>query len=194
MKLVFVEHLLCADQYDKAIYQANTHANPMTQVAASIVWMTKLSPTQRPKQQSLNGRTGFKFRFDWLQIISPFHVTRLSPEWMTRSDEYIVFGLTDLEGNGTPLQYSCLENPIDGAAWWAAVHAKGRTWLSDFTFTFHFHALEKEVATHSGVVAWRIAGTGETGGLLSMGSHRVGHNWSDLAAERSSAQPLALLP
>ena len=80
MKLVFVEHLLCADQYDKAIYQANTHANPMTQVAPSIVWMTKLSPTQRPKQQSLNGRTGFKLRFDWLQIISPFHVTRLSPE------------------------------------------------------------------------------------------------------------------
>ena len=88
------------------------------------------------------------------------------------------------EGNGTPLQYSCLENPMDGGAWWAAVHwvAKSRTWLRDFTFTFHFHALEKEMATHSSVLAWRILGTGEPGGLPSMGSHRVGHNWSDLAA------------
>ena len=93
---------------------------------------------------------------------------------------YIFYG----EGNGTPLQYSCLENPMDGGAWWAAVHGvvKSRIWLSDFTFTFHFHALEKEMATHSCVLAWRIPGTGEPGGLLSMGSHRVGHNWSDLAA------------
>ena len=82
------------------------------------------------------------------------------------------------EGNGNPLQYSCLENPMDGGAWWAAVHgvAKSRTQLSDFTFTFHFHALEKEMATHSSVLAWRIPGTGEPGGLLSMGSHRVGHD------------------
>ena len=89
-----------------------------------------------------------------------------------------------LEGNGTPLQYSCLENPMDGGAWWAAVHgvAEGWTWLSNFTFTFHFHALEKEMATHSSVLAWRIPGTGEPGGLPSMGSHRVGHDWSDLAA------------
>ena len=88
------------------------------------------------------------------------------------------------EGDGTPLQYSCLENPMDGGAWWAAVHgvAKSRTWLSDFPFTFHFHALEKEIATHSSVLAWRIPGTGEPSGLLSMGSHRVGHDWSDLAA------------
>ena len=88
------------------------------------------------------------------------------------------------EGSGTPLQYSCLENPMDGGAWWAKVHgvAKSRTWLSDFTFTFHFHALEKEMATHSSVVAWRIPGTGEPGGLPSLGSHRVGHDWSDLAA------------
>ena len=66
------------------------------------------------------------------------------------------------EGNGTPLQYSCLENPMDGGAWWAAVHgvAKGQTRLSDFTFTFHCHALEKEMATHSSVLAWRIPGTG----------------------------------
>ena len=60
--------------------------------------------------------------------------------------------------------------------------ARSRTWLSDFTFTFHFHALEKEIATHSSVLAWRIPWMGEPGGLLSMGSHRVGHNWSDLAA------------
>ena len=88
------------------------------------------------------------------------------------------------EGNGTPLQYSCLENPTDGGAWWAAVHgvAQSRTRLSDFTFTFHFHALEKEMATHSSVLAWRIPGTGEPGGLPSMGPHRVGHDWSDLAA------------
>ena len=74
------------------------------------------------------------------------------------------------EGNGTPLQYSCLENPMDGGAWWAAVHgvAEGRTRLSDFTFTFHFPALEKEMATHSSVLAWRIPGTGEPGGLLSV--------------------------
>ena len=82
------------------------------------------------------------------------------------------------EGNGTPLQYSCLENPMNGGAWWAVVHgvAKSQTRLSDFTFTFHFHALEKEMATHSSVLAWRIPGTGEPGGLLSMGSHRVGHD------------------
>ena len=82
------------------------------------------------------------------------------------------------ESNGTPLQYSCLENPMDGGAWSAAVHgvAKSRTRLSDFTFTFHFHALEKEMATHSSVLAWRIPGTVEPGGLPSMGSHRVGHD------------------
>ena len=82
------------------------------------------------------------------------------------------------EGNGTPLQYSCLQNPMDGGAWKATVHgvAEGRTQLSDFTFTFHFHALEKEMATHSSVLAWRIPGTAEPGGLPSMGSHRVGHD------------------
>ena len=80
------------------------------------------------------------------------------------------------EGNGNPLQY--------GGAWWAAVHgvANSRIWLSDFTFAFHFHALEKEMATHSSALAWRIPGTGEPGGLPSMGSHRAGHDWSNLAA------------
>ena len=72
---------------------------------------------------------------------------------------------------------------MDGEAWKAAVHgvAEGQTWLSNFTFTFHFHSLEKKMATHSSVLAWRISGTGEPGGLPSMGSHRVRHNWSDSA-------------
>ena len=87
------------------------------------------------------------------------------------------------EGGGDPLQCSCLENPRDGGAWWAAVYGitQSQTRLSDLTFTFHFHALKKEMATHSSVLAWRIPGTGEPGGLPSMGSHRVGHDWSDLA-------------
>ena len=81
------------------------------------------------------------------------------------------------ECNSTPLQYSCLENPMDGGAWQAEVHGvtKSRTRLRDLTFTFHFHALEKEMATHSSVLAWRIPGMGEPGGPPSMGSHRVGH-------------------
>ena len=81
-------------------------------------------------------------------------------------------------GQGNPVQYSCLENPVNRGAWWATFHgvAKSRTQLSDFTFTFHFHALEKEMATHSRALAWRIPGTAEPGGLPSMGLHRVGHN------------------
>ena len=82
------------------------------------------------------------------------------------------------EGNGTPLQYSCLENPMDGGAWWAAVNevAKSRTRLSDFTLAFHFLALGKKMATHSSVLAWRIPGMREPDGLPSMGLHRVGHD------------------
>ena len=82
------------------------------------------------------------------------------------------------EGNGTPLQYSCLENPMDGGAQEAAVHGvtESRTRLSNFTFTFHFHTLEKEMATHSSILAWRIPGAGEPGGMTSMGLHRVGHD------------------
>ena len=82
------------------------------------------------------------------------------------------------EGNGTPLQDSCLENPMDGGAWQAAIHgvAKSQTRLRDSNFTFYFHALEKEMATHSSVLAWRIPGTGEPGGLPSMGLHRVRHD------------------
>ena len=96
----------------------------------------------------------------------------ISP-WISSSIRSACLG----EGNGTPLQYSCLKNPMDGGAWWAAVHgvAKSRARMSDCTFTFHFHTLEKEMATHSSVLAWRIPGTAEPGGLLSMGSHRVRH-------------------
>ena len=83
---------------------------------------------------------------------------------------------------------------MDGGAWWAAVHrvAKSRTRLSNFTFTFHFHALEKEMATLSSALAWRIPGTGELGGLPSMGSHRVGHDWSDLAAAAVTPKVMCL--
>ena len=103
----------------------------------------------------------------------------------TTEQLYFHFSLSCIgEGNGNPLQCSCVENPKDGGASWAAVYgvAQSQTWLSDFTLTFHFHALEKEMATHYSVLAWRIPGMGEPGGLLSMGSHRVGHDWSDLAA------------
>ena len=80
------------------------------------------------------------------------------------------------EGNGTPLQYSCLENPMDGGPWKAAVHGVAEGRLSDFTFTFHFHALEKEMATHSNTLAWKIPWMEEPGRLQSMGSQRVGHD------------------
>ena len=97
------------------------------------------------------------------------------------------------EGNGTPLQYSCLENPMDGGAWKAVVHGvtEGQTRQSNFTYTFHFHALEKEMATHSSVFTWRIPGTVEPGGLPFMGSHRVGHDWSNLAT--AAAYPFLII-
>ena len=93
----------------------------------------------------------------------------------------IIFWILEVptgEGNGTPFQYSCLANPMGGGTWQAAVRGVAKSWarLSDFTFTFHFQALEKEMATHSSVLAWRIPGTGEPGGLLSMGLHRVRHD------------------
>ena len=81
-------------------------------------------------------------------------------------------------GHGNPFQYSCLENPMDRGDWRATAHRVAKSWtgMCDFTFTFHFHALEKEMATHSSVLAWRIPGTGEPGGLPSMGLYRVGHD------------------
>ena len=96
------------------------------------------------------------------------------------------------EGSGNPLQYFCLENPMDGGAWWAVVHgvAKSGTRLSDFTFTFHFPALEKETATHSSVLAWRIPGTREPGGLPSMGSQSRTRlkRLSSSSSQRSNAE------
>ena len=88
------------------------------------------------------------------------------------------------EGNGNPLQYSCLENPVGRGAWRAAVHrvAQSRTWLKRLSMRACMHALEKERATHSSILAWRIPGTEEPGGLPSMKSYRVRHDSSDLAA------------
>ena len=110
----------------------------------------------------------------------------LDKQWLT-AFAYMHY-ISNGEGNGIPLQYSCLENPMDGGAWWAAVHGVTKSWtrLSDFTFTFQFHALEKEMATHSSVLAWRTPGTGEPGGLLSMGLHRVGQDWSDSSSSSSN--------
>ena len=125
-------------------------------------------------------RYGFVAPTYRFSLLSSGLLLSLSQQWQAKSFSCsISFG----EGNGTPLQYSCLENPMDGGAWWAAVHGvtKSQTWLSNFTFTFHFHTLEKEMATQSSVLAWRTPGTGEPGGLPSVGSHRVGHDWSNLA-------------
>ena len=120
-------------------------------------WQADSFTTEPPKKPLWNFKTGIMYGANYIFLITT---------------------------HGTPLQYSCLESPMDWRAWWAAVPgvAKSRTRLSNFTFTFYFHALEKETATHSSVLAWRIPGTGEPGGLLSMGLHRVGHDWSDLAA------------
>ena len=123
-------------------------------------------------------------RIDWLDLLAVQGTLRVFSNTTVQKHQFFGTQLSFGDGSGNPLQYSCLEDPMDGGAWWAAVLgvAKSQTWLSDFTFTFHFHALEKEMATHSSVLAWRIPGTGEPGGLPSLGSHRVRHNWSDLAA------------
>ena len=142
-----------------------------------VFWMLSFKPTFH-SPLSLSSR-GFLVLLQFLPYLSQSHFP-----WASHH-----IG----EGNGTPLQYSCLENPMDGGACSAAIHgvAKSRTRLSDFTFTLHFHALEKDMATDSSVLAWRIPGTGEPGGLPFMGSHRVGHDWSDLAI--SSYENLSIL-
>ena len=130
--------------------------------------------THTKTQKSLGDLDSASYMFNVVTMC--FNQTKLI-SW-ERSRIYMVPSFCIREGNGTPLQYSCLSNPMDGGAWQAAVHGVARSWmrLSDFTFTFHFHALEKEMATHSSVLAWRIPGTGEPGGLPSMGSHRVEHD------------------
>ena len=139
-------------------------------VGGRVLWAPTLQTAQNP---------GIIYSQPSILPYLQFHIHRFNTPGII---EYYTtaFG----EGNGTPLQYSCLENLMGRGAWWAAVHgvAKSRTRLSDFTFTFHFHALEKEMAAHSSVLAWRIPGTVEPGGLPSVGSHRVRHDWSDLAA------------
>ena len=128
------------------------------------------SSPQKPGERRESGSRGGPDSFTYSLLIHSF--------LFNKHVIYYLLGTEVGEGNGTPLQHSCLENPMHGGAWWAAVHgvAKSRTRLSDFTFTFHFHALEMEMATHSSVLAWRIPGTGEPGGLPSLGSHRVGHD------------------
>ena len=127
------------------------------------------------------------------------HLLKIFPQFVV-IHTVKVFGVVNKaevgEGNGIPLHYSCLENPMDGGAWWAIVHgvAKSQTWLNDFTLTFHFHALEKQMATHSSVLTWRIPGIAEPGGLPSMGSYRVRHDWSDLAAAAVAADGTGLAP
>ena len=118
-------------------------------------------------------------KLDLLRFVLWFRMWSILVNVLCRLEENVHSAFEQYsEGNGTPLQHSCLENPMDGGSRWAAVHGVAKSWtrLSDFTFTFHFHALEKEMATHSCVLAWRIPGTGEPGGLPSTGSHRVGHN------------------
>ena len=133
-----------------------------------------LTATTLPDCSWLKGLT--KGHSDSWLLVGGAHCS--TDQCLSRTPNSSVVTFTCGEGNGTPLQYSCLENPMDGGACWAAVHgvAKSRTRPSDFTFTFHFHALEREMATHSSVLAWRIPGTGEPGGLPSMGSHRVRHD------------------
>ena len=163
----FIMHAWCWQHQDPlylSIHQSEATSN-------YISWSDAISNVRNYKSSNTNipiGTTNIPIKFVELRSASNYQFLRI----------------TNGEGNGTPLQNSCLENHMEGGAWWAAVHgvAKSRTRLSDFTFTFHFHALEKEMATHSCVLAWRIPGTGEPGRLPSMGSHRVGHDWSNLAA------------
>ena len=136
---------------------------PFISVSASTMmvqehWLVKLlEPLHKPKAVALN----FPGEFCVLdcQCIHRIKKKKLYLKLALKRQPNLLILLHlnswEGEGNGTPLQYCCLENPMDGGAWWAAVHgvAKSQTWLSDFTFTFHFHALEKEMATHSSVLA-----------------------------------------
>ena len=124
--------------------------------------------TKYAKQGNLRDRRRLDIAFGWCKnnVRGKWGVTATLYRYFLRGDKII-----HREGNGTPLQYSCLENPMDGGAWWAVVHgvAKSQARLSDFTFTFHFHALEKEMATHSSVLAWRSQGRGSQVGCRLWG-------------------------
>ena len=175
---------VCIWKRQKNLIQKDTCTPMFTAVLFTIARIWK-----PPKCPLLNEwiKVQYTHKYTYRHIHTWHTIHALKQEWSNDicSNIYAPSG----EGNGTPLQYSCLENPMDGGAWWAAVHgvATSQTRLTDFTFTSHFHALEKEMATHSSVLAWRIPGTEEPGGLLSMGSHRVGHDWSDLAAAAAAA-------
>ena len=132
---------------------------------ASILWCSAFFTVQLSHPYMTTGKTTALTRWTFVGKVMSLLFNMLSR---------VITG----EGNGTPLQYSCLENPMDGGAWLATVQGVTKSWirLSDFTFSFHFHALEKEMVTHSSVLAWRIPGTGEPGRLPSLGSHRVGHD------------------
>ena len=154
-------------------------------LASQICWTNPAinQETDAGVKSPSHSETDFISWWEVVQVIVPFKKTNPHKTYLFNNLNFPCF-YNKLEGNGIPLQHSCLENPMDGGAWWAAVHGVAKSWtrLSDFPFTFHFHALEKEMATHSSVLAWRIPGMGEPHGLPSVGSHRVGHNWSDLAA------------
>ena len=141
-------------------------------------WLTGIPPGRKwvSTTTSHHSQIKKKKKFRWFNCVHGFAHPKLLTQTLQRLSHRIWILNKTL--------CSCLENPMDRGAWWAAVYgvAQSRTRLSDFIFTFHFHALEKEMAAHSSVLAWRIPGTGEPGGLLSMGSPRVGHDWRNLAA------------
>ena len=160
-----------------------THTHPSKALeAAFLLWLPSqwtASPKSDTRDVSLtlylpDSQFSFITRWGPVDLLSKY----LFCPATSFQNYYLSLGCNIRAGNGTSFQYSCLENPMDGGAWWAAVHGVAKSWtrLSDFTFTFHFHALEKATATHSSVLAWKIPGAGEPGGLLSMGSHRVGHD------------------
>ena len=155
--------------------------------AKKIPWSRKWQPMPVFLPGKFHGQRSLAGYSPWGCKVGHNQAHKQSTQWRLGKfgdlPNIIQLGSDGGEGNGTPLQYCCPENPMDGGAWWA-VHgvAKSQTRLSDFTFTFHFHALEKEMATHSSVLAWRIPWTEKPGRLQSMGLHKVGHDWRDLAA------------
>ena len=166
------EILLLATYPKKTLIQKDTHA-PMFITALFTIAKIWVQPKCLSTDEWLK-KTQSIYTVEQFSAIEKNEILPFIAMWIDL--EGIM--LSEGEGTGTPLQSSCLENPMDRGAWQAAAHEVAKSWtrLSNFTFTFHFHALEKEMATHSSVLAWRIPGTGEPGGLPSMGSHRVRHD------------------